>query len=292
MDPWKNPTFDVNSWGITLDDFIQEWVRQNRASTSQLEPSKENVGASIEASPSNPLGSLYQNSFNHAPGTTLNPELTFQPGPSVLPESFEINNRALGKQPMFDIPTQFDPPVRDLHQETSNTNIMGSIDEIPDYNQVFDWLVEDSWAFICNYDRKARKFLDKRKSTGVSTAEIPQNVEPEKPYKIRKGNTTLTVFGKEVDVSWFPTPVCSCTGIPRECRWCGEGGWSSACCTATLSAYPLPKTVGRTRGRRMGLGMYSKVLEGMYNNGHDFCTPIDLKDHWAKHGSNKFVVIR
>ena len=137
--------FDVKSWGITLDDFIQEWVRQNTASTSQLEPSKENVGASsshfVEASSSNPLGFLHQNSFNHTPGTTLNPESIFQPGPLVLPESFGVDNRALGKLPMSDIPKQFDHPVREMHQETSNTNIMGSIDEIPDYNQVFNWLV-------------------------------------------------------------------------------------------------------------------------------------------------------
>ena len=81
MDSRKDLMIDVNEWETAFDVFIQEWVRHNTASTSQLEPSRENVGASsshfVEASSSNPLGSLHQNSLIHTPSTTLNPELTF-----------------------------------------------------------------------------------------------------------------------------------------------------------------------------------------------------------------------
>ncbi|KAI5390833.1 hypothetical protein KIW84_075932 [Lathyrus oleraceus] len=42
------------------------------------------------------------------------------------------------------------------------------------------------------------------------------------------------------DDSTMPAPVCSCTGILRKCYEWGNGGWRSACCTTTLSVYPLP----------------------------------------------------
>ncbi|KAJ1389960.1 GAGA-binding transcriptional activator [Sesbania bispinosa] len=35
------------------------------------------------------------------------------------------------------------------------------------------------------------------------------------------------------DESTMPAPVCSCTGVPRQCYKWGNGGWQSACCTTT-----------------------------------------------------------
>ncbi|CAI8614444.1 unnamed protein product [Vicia faba] len=37
------------------------------------------------------------------------------------------------------------------------------------------------------------------------------------------------------DDSTMPAPVCSCTGVLRQCYKWGNGGWQSACCTTTLS---------------------------------------------------------
>ena len=37
---------------------------------------------------------------------------------------------------------------------------------------------------------------------------------------------------------------------------------------------------------------FKKVLETLASEGYDFRDPIDLRTHWAKHGTNKFVTIR
>ena len=42
----------------------------------------------------------------------------------------------------------------------------------------------------------------------------------------------------------------------------------------------------------MSLGAFKKVLEKLAGEGYDFSNPIDLRTHWAKHGTNKFVTIR
>ncbi|KAL1568677.1 GAGA binding protein-like [Salvia divinorum] len=94
----------------------------------------------------------------------------------------------------------------------------------------------------------------------------------------------------------IPIPVCSCTGTPQQCyRW-GCGGWQSACCTTTISMYPLPMSQkrrgARIAGRKMSQGAFKKVLEKLATDGYNFANPIDLRTYWAKHGTNKFVIIR
>ncbi|XP_021765541.1 protein BASIC PENTACYSTEINE7-like [Chenopodium quinoa] len=98
------------------------------------------------------------------------------------------------------------------------------------------------------------------------------------------------------DASGIPAPVCSCTGAARQCyRW-GSGGWQSSCCTTNISEYPLPMSAtrpgSRTAGRKMSHGAYDKLFQRLAAEGYDFTLPIDLKDHWAKHGTNKFVTIK
>ncbi|CAN4076327.1 unnamed protein product [Withania somnifera] len=97
------------------------------------------------------------------------------------------------------------------------------------------------------------------------------------------------------DFSGLPPPFCSCTGVSRRCYKCG-GGWQSSCCTTSLSEYPLPlnpsRPGNRLPGRKMSNGAYNKLLFTLATEGGDLSNPVDLKKHWAKHGSNKFITLK
>ncbi|PKU85194.1 protein BASIC PENTACYSTEINE2-like [Dendrobium catenatum] len=108
-------------------------------------------------------------------------------------------------------------------------------------------------------------------------------------------NLDMVINGIDLDLSGIPAPLCTCTGQPQQCyRW-GAGGWQSACCTTSMSMYPLPMSTkrkgARIAGRKMSQGAFKKVLEKLAGEGQDFSNPIDLKPFWAKHGTNKFVTI-
>lgn len=98
------------------------------------------------------------------------------------------------------------------------------------------------------------------------------------------------------DESSIPPPACSCTGVLRQCYKWGDGGWQSACCTTTLSMYPLPavpnKRHARVGGRKMSGSVFNKLLSKLAAEGHDLSTPVDLRDHWAKHGTNRYITIK
>ncbi|XP_043709728.1 protein BASIC PENTACYSTEINE6-like [Telopea speciosissima] len=98
------------------------------------------------------------------------------------------------------------------------------------------------------------------------------------------------------DESTMPVPVCSCTGVLKQCYKWGNGGWQSACCTTNLSMYPLPaipnKRHARKGGRKMSGSAFAKLLTRLAAEGHDLSTSLDLKDHWAKHGTNRFITIK
>ncbi|KAK4746133.1 hypothetical protein SAY87_012445 [Trapa incisa] len=98
------------------------------------------------------------------------------------------------------------------------------------------------------------------------------------------------------DDTMMPPPICSCTGVPRQCYKWGSGGWQSSCCTTTLSMYPLPclpnKKHARVGGRKMSGGAFSKLLSRLAAEGHDLSNAVDLKDHWAKHGTNRYITIK
>lgn len=93
------------------------------------------------------------------------------------------------------------------------------------------------------------------------------------------------------DYSAMPTPVCSCTGVPQPCYKWGNGGWQSACCTTTMSVYPLPhvanKRYSRVGGRKMSGNAFSRLLGRLRHEGYDLSSPLDLKDHWAKRGRSR-----
>ncbi|BFI43562.1 protein MpBPCU [Marchantia polymorpha subsp. ruderalis] len=91
-------------------------------------------------------------------------------------------------------------------------------------------------------------------------------------------------------------PYCSCTGVNQPCYKWGNGGWQSACCTTMISMYPLPmnpkKRSSRLAGRKMSAGAFEKLVEKLTLEGVNVRCPIDLKDHWAKHGTNRYVTLR
>ncbi|KAF5739356.1 protein BASIC PENTACYSTEINE6 [Tripterygium wilfordii] len=98
------------------------------------------------------------------------------------------------------------------------------------------------------------------------------------------------------DESTMPAPVCSCTGVLRQCYKWGNGGWQSACCTTNLSMYPLPavpnKRHARVGGRKMSGSAFNKLLSRLAGEGHDLSIPVDLKENWAKHGTNRYITIK
>lgn len=99
------------------------------------------------------------------------------------------------------------------------------------------------------------------------------------------------------DETSMPVPVCSCTGTPQPCYKWGNGGWQSACCTTTISMYPLPqvsnKRYTRVGGRKMSGSAFGKLLNRLASEGYDlYSAPLDLKDHWAKHGTNRYSTLK
>ncbi|CAN6460980.1 unnamed protein product [Victoria cruziana] len=160
-------------------------------------------------------------------------------------------------------------------------------------------------------DRPAKRRKPRAsKSPNSDAAKVPKPRQPRKKNsssaskragsfpsdKSDKKVLDIVVNGATYDISGIPVPVCSCTGVPHQCyRW-GAGGWQSSCCTTSMSAYPLPlshtRPGARIAGRKMSNGAYRKVLEKVAAEGHDLSTAVDLKNFWAKHGTNKFVTIR
>ncbi|KAH7285136.1 hypothetical protein KP509_33G015100 [Ceratopteris richardii] len=132
-----------------------------------------------------------------------------------------------------------------------------------------------------------------RKRQKIRDQQGAANVEKIKREDTSKGSL---VHEFEIDVSTTASPFCSCTGNNRQCyRW-GKGGWQSSCCTNSFSEYPLPmntaKRGSRIAGRKMSGGAFKKLLEKLAGQGVDITQPIDLKDHWAKHGTNRYIIVR
>ncbi|XWS67808.1 hypothetical protein CRYUN_Cryun04dG0037300 [Craigia yunnanensis] len=98
------------------------------------------------------------------------------------------------------------------------------------------------------------------------------------------------------DVITTPVPVCSCTGVSRQCYKWGNGGWQSSCCTTTMSSYPLPqmpnKRHARVGGRKMSGSVFTKLRSRLAAEGQDLSIPLDLKNYWARHGTNRYITIK
>lgn len=146
------------------------------------------------------------------------------------------------------------------------------------------------------------------KSPQAKTYSCP-SVRPRKRKRIGEGmhkkadklknvwNTENLGLNKiDFDASIMPVPGCSCTGTFRHCYKWGNGGWQSCCCTTAISAFPLPplpnKRSGRMGGRKMTGSAFSKLLTRLAMEGFDYTQPVDLKGHWSKHGTNRYVTIK
>jgi hypothetical protein len=153
----------------------------------------------------------------------------------------------------------------------------------------FNEHVLSSWEWIREFDEKGEQgMLESTTFESTNSVDIPFI----RRKKRTKRRTVVKIKGYEWDISELPTPVCSCTGTPRQCNRWNELGWQSTCCTAEISQYPLPLLPGegqiRVQGRRMGDSTFTNLLEELVNKGYEFRKPIDLKHHWIKIGSNKF----
>ncbi|KAK9164408.1 hypothetical protein Syun_005310 [Stephania yunnanensis] len=130
-------------------------------------------------------------------------------------------------------------------------------------------------------------------SMGISNEDLNKHLIVAKPeWKGQDLGLNHVAF----DESTMPAPGCSCTGSFQQCYKWGKGGWQSACCTTTLSMYPLPvlpnKRHARLGGRKMSGSAFNKLLSRLAAEGHDLSMPLDLKDHWAKHGTNRYITIK
>ncbi|KAK3429772.1 hypothetical protein EUGRSUZ_E01260 [Eucalyptus grandis] len=139
---------------------------------------------------------------------------------------------------------------------------------------------------------KALKQKQPRKKSSSGKGKGQSFPEAKREKKDLNMNIDLT----NIDFSGVPSPYCSCTGIARVCYKWGAGGWQSSCCTISVSEYPLPMSSSRPgvrlAGRKMSNGAYVKLLVRLASEGYDLTHPVDLKDHWARHGTNKFVTIK
>ncbi|KAK6150704.1 hypothetical protein DH2020_015636 [Rehmannia glutinosa] len=153
---------------------------------------------------------------------------------------------------------------------------------------------------------KSAKFprVSKRMAEGLSKSPASNGWDNEQSFESDEDDLEKQVSWKDnlglnqinFDESAMPVPVCTCTGSPQPCyRW-GNGGWQSACCTTTISMYPLPqvanKRYSRVGGRKMSGSAFSKLLNRLAAEGYDFSAPLDLKDHWAKHGTNRYSTLK
>ncbi|KAJ7297995.1 hypothetical protein O6H91_18G009300 [Diphasiastrum complanatum] len=146
-----------------------------------------------------------------------------------------------------------------------------------------------------NKDKRPKKLLE---LTQQHSSQPQATWKPDLPVKSETSQEQQpkeqeSGSGNAYDVKRTPAPYCSCTGENQQCyRW-GTGGWQSACCTTLISVHPLPmnpkKRGSRVAGRKMSAGAFHKLLERMVLEGWDASCPIDLKDHWAKHGTNRYV---
>ncbi|XP_031267758.1 protein BASIC PENTACYSTEINE7 [Pistacia vera] len=141
---------------------------------------------------------------------------------------------------------------------------------------------------------RSKLFRKKQRKRSCSSGKVKGPIIPE--TKREKKNPYIIMDGTNIDFSEVPSPICSCTGIARVCYRCGAGGWQSSCCTLRISEYPLPTSStrpgARVAGRKMSNGAYMKLLMRLAAAGHDLSASVDLKDHWARHGTNNFVTIK
>ncbi|KAL3515089.1 hypothetical protein ACH5RR_021991 [Cinchona calisaya] len=172
-------------------------------------------------------------------------------------------------------------------------------------------LITDAFPITTNSSEAARSHLAKQ----TKVDDVTSNESAKLPKKAKKVgedlNRHVTTDGSKAewdaqdlssvnqisfDASRMPIPVCTCTGVARQCYKWGNGGWQSSCCTTSLSVYPLPqlpnKRHARMGGRKMSGSVFSRLLTRLAAGGHDVSIALDLKNYWAKHGTNRYITIK
>ncbi|GFY94464.1 basic pentacysteine 5 [Actinidia rufa] len=129
---------------------------------------------------------------------------------------------------------------------------------------------------------KSHQTKQRRKKRGVSSSKSPR-----KGKKVGEDlNRHVTTDGSKAQ--WG--------GSGTRCYKWANGGWQSSCCTTTLSMYPLPqmhnKRHSRMGGRKMSGSVFSRLLSRLAVDGYDLSLPVDLKNYWAKHGTNRYITIK
>lgn len=185
------------------------------------------------------------------------------------------------------------------------------LSQAPEANPAEDVMVPQTHLFPPTRESRNDMEIVKQKSTNQSPL---KPLKPKPPRKKRsasnkpkktpsipetkreKKNPDIKIDISSFDSSGVPPPVCSCTGVSRVCYKWGMGGWQSSCCTISISTYPLPMSTkrpgSRLAGRKMSNGAYVKLLMRLAGEGYNLSHPVDLKNHWARHGTNKFVTIK
>lgn len=153
---------------------------------------------------------------------------------------------------------------------------------------------------VHRYDKESQLEIfvrTKRKATDFSGRhpKKPRTQPTEEAPALEEPGVAQETLNKRIFVQ-TPIPYCSCTGMNQQCyRW-GSGGWQSACCTTLISTFPLPlnpkKRGSRVAGRKMSAGAFDKLLEKLVSEGVNINLPVDLREHWAKHGTNRYVTLR
>ncbi|CAK7356034.1 unnamed protein product [Dovyalis caffra] len=145
-----------------------------------------------------------------------------------------------------------------------------------------------------NSNQVPPKYLGPKQLKSKSSKKSKGQITPK--AKREKKNLDIDIGKTNFDLPGVPSPFCSCTGMPRVCYKWGAGGWQSSCCTNSISQHPLPLSSTRPgvrmAGRKMSNGAYAKLLLKLSADGYDLSHSLDLKDHWARHGTNKFVTIK
>ncbi|KAL0726259.1 hypothetical protein Bca4012_022352 [Brassica carinata] len=143
--------------------------------------------------------------------------------------------------------------------------------------------------------RKKKRKQEKAKRVVVGEDLNHQRASPGKKCKKDWDSNDVGLNLVTFDETTMPVPICTCTGTARHCYKWGNGGWQSSCCTTTLSQYPLPqmpnKRHSRVGGRKMSGNVFSRLLSRLAGQGHDLSSPVDLKDYWARHGTNRYITI-
>lgn len=88
--------------------------------------------------------------------------------------------------------------------------------------------------------------------------------------KPERNDLSFTNYESNADASQIPAPVCTCTGVARQCYRGGAGAWQSSCCTTHISEYPLPMSTTRpgSRMNRVILAAGVAVVNGQSEQGH------------------------